>query len=532
MFLRDRVLTIALAAGIAGPLLLPAADLVRHPSGGSAWNEAGRLATLVGNSCGLVAGAVLLSVPLGVATAAFLERSRIPGAGLLRPLVTLGLFIPLPVYAAAWQSGLGIVLRPDLGGWRPWRQGLLPAIGVHAVAGFPWVIWIVSHGLRTADPRLEEDALLAGGRWAVWRGVLWPRVRLAAAVAACGIAVQALTETTVTDVMMVRTFAEEIYFQLVGNPAGVSAAVAVTLPVWLLCAAGAIWVARRLALSTPPNPAEPGAAHSLRLGSRAAWLAGVVLWLGAVVLVGLPLAGLVAKTGGVGQIVRVARVHGAALADSLLWSALAGIGAACLALAACRLARGSRRFAGFLLVLSATAWITPAPLIGLGLKEAIALLVSGEEAALAELNLTPEFPPLRSLLYDQPSPLPGVWAAVIRFFPIAVALLWPTVRSLPRDLLDAAKLDGGPRAEWRAVVWPRTRAALIRAAVAVAVLSLGEVVAGKLVQPPGRPSFVQELFNAMHYGADATVAAMSLLQIAVTAGLCAVFLIVPRARIG
>ena len=45
--------------------------------------------------------------------------------------------------------------------------------------------------------------------------------------------------------------------------------------------------------------------------------------------------------------------------------------------------------------------------------------------------------------------------------------------------------------------------------------------------------FAQELFNAMHYGADTTVAALCLLQIAVTAVLCGVLMILSgRARTG
>jgi iron(III) transport system permease protein len=238
----------------------------------------------------------------------------------------------------------------------------------------------------------------------------------------------------------------------------------------------------------------------------------------------VPLAGLAARTGGVEQVGRVLRVHGGTLADSLVWAAVAGVVAAFLALAACRAGRRSCQFAGVLLVLTAAVWVTPAPLVGLGLKTAISWLLTLEDAVISLLNLEPTFPPLRSALYDQTSPFPAVWACVVRFFPVAVAVLWPAVRGLPQSLLDTATLDGGPRAAWRGVVWPLCRGAVFRAVVAVAVLSLGEVVASKLVQPPGRQSFAQELFNAMHYGADATVAAMSLVQIGVTATVCGLFL--------
>ena len=78
------------------------------------------------------------------------------------------------------------------------------------------------------------------------------------------------------------------------------------------------------------------------------------------------------------------------------------------------------------------------------------------------------------------------------------------------------------------MVWPLCRGAFARAAVVVAALSLGEVVAGKLVEPPGRRTFAEELFNAMHYGADVTVAAMCLLQIAATAAACGGLLLLGR----
>jgi iron(III) transport system permease protein len=297
-----------------------------------------------------------------------------------------------------------------------------------------------------------------------------------------------------------------------------------------------VWVVRRAARAAPVIHADGPAARPLWDGWRVRVAAAVVLWGGIAALVGIPVAALVTKAdvGGdlFGQLSRVAHAHGATLADSVLWSAVAGLVAGALALVACYHARGSRRFAGLLLALTAIAWVTPTPLVGLGLKNAIDALLAVEDAVLSRLALSPAFPPLRAALYDQPSPLPAVWAAVVRFFPVAVAVVWPTARRLPRELLETASLDGGPRAVWRVVVWPLCRGAFARAAVVVGALSLGEVVAGKLVQPPGRQSFAQELFNAMHYGADATVAAMCLLQLVVTAGVCAVFVIPSRARIG
>jgi len=49
--------------------------------------------------------------------------------------------------------------------------------------------------------------------------------------------------------------------------------------------------------------------------------------------------------------------------------------------------------------------------------------------------------------------------------------------------------------------------------IAVAALSLGEVSASKLVNPPSRGAFVLRLFDQMHYGAETTVAALALMPL-------------------
>ena len=204
---------------------------------------------------------------------------------------------------------------------------------------------------------------------------------------------------------------------------------------------------------------------------------------------------------------------GPTLLVSLGAAGLAGLAAAGLAWPACLLARDSRLFARLLFAACVLLAVAPGPVVGFGLKEVIRHLLAAEEWLIGR----PDFPPLASLLYDQPSPLPGVWAATVRLFPVAVAVLWPAVRAIPDGLLDAAALDGGSR--WRLVAAPLTGPAFVRAGLAVAALALGEVSAGKLVQPPAAPAFVLRVFDQMHYGTDSTVAALCLLQIAACAGI-------------
>ncbi len=530
---------IGLTLLLAGPPGVLVVDLLRSPHGWAAWGESARIGGLLANTFFLAAGACLVAVPGGVLAAVALERVPVPGKGVLRGFVVAGLFLPLPVYAVAWQVVLGtwlppLNLNPGDVAWRPWAEGLLPAAWVHGVAGFPWVVWIVGAAVRGADRGLEEDALLTGGSGAVVRKVLIPRAMLAAAAAAGWVAVTAATEIPVTDAMMVRTFAEEVYTQFVSAADGLAGAVAVTVPVWVATAVAAGWLARPVVRTFGEPAGEPGIPVTLRFAKRVRVAATLGLWGAAVVFVGLPVSAIVWKAGGggtrvgwdvsglAGSVGRVLRTDGGTLAGSVGSAAVAGGVAAGLAWVACRSAGESRAFGRFLFALCVVLWVTPGPLVGLGLKRAVAVLLDAEDAVLSVTGVSPDFPPVRSALYDQPSPVPAGWAAVVRFFPVAVAVLWPAVRAVPRELLDAARLDGV--GVWTFVLVPLTGSAAARAAVAVAALALGEVSAGKLVNPPFRSAYILRLFDQMHYGADSTVAALCLVQIVSTATIAAVIL--------
>ena len=187
------------------------------------------------------------------------------------------------------------------------------------------------------------------------------------------------------------------------------------------------------------------------------------------------------------ELARAAEGH--ILVGNLVAVLYAGILAAGLALLACWAALDSRVFRLGVLALMALAWAWPGPVVGLGLKAVLGAVVESTNSAL-----------LDRLLWRGPL-LPLIWVDVIRFFPCAVALLWPVVRLLPPDLRDAARVDGAR--PWQELFWvlgPLTAVAGCRAALAVAVLSLGELSAGKVLSVPGMPSYAQNVFAQMHYG--------------------------------
>jgi iron(III) transport system permease protein len=530
-----------LLVAAAVPLSLPILDLLRYPGAWAAWAESGRLLQLGRTTLLLVGGTLLLALPAGTAAAILLYRTDLPGRRLLRLLAVLTLFVPLPLFASGWEAAVGsggylpvaVWTRlapndPDLGPggafWKPWGQGLTAAVWIHAVAALPWVLVLVGQGLRWVERDLEEDALTAAGPWRVLFAVTLRRSRAAIAAAGLWVALQTATEVTVTDILQVRTFAEEVYTQFVRpepDPtaqtaqAVVARAVAVSLPAvlvtWLLIVAAA----RSWERSLPPRATLAAPPLQFRLG-RARWplLAGMLLAVG--LLAGVPVASLVWKAGLGGNpphwapatlasyLGSALRVRGRMIVGNLQMALITGALTALLGLVICWLAAERRWFRLGVLSLMAAAWALPGPVIGFGLKDTFSLLMRATGSNW-----------VATLLYYGPSSVPVAWAWLLRFLPCAVALLWPVVRLLPPELRDAARVDGaGPLQEFRHVVWPLTSLPFVWASLAVAVLSLGELSASKLAAPPGSETFAHQIWNQMHYGVTNDVAAHCLVLLA------------------
>jgi iron(III) transport system permease protein len=510
--IRRGIIAVLLLGLLGLPLLLPFAEVVTSNSW-SAWAEVDRVAELVANTVGLCALTLLFALPLGVSLAVLLYRTDLPGRRFFRSVLLVALFIPLPVFALAWQSAGG-------GGWRPWTQGLLPAAMIHAAAALPWVVWLTGLGLSRVEPELEEDALTVASAGRVFWRVSLRRAAPAIGLAVVWVVLQAAGEITVTDLTVVRTFAEEVYTQFVaGGPDGLGRAVAVSLPATLV-AIGIVGVLvrrweGRLAVAASARP--PLTIPLL----RAMWPLFAIVLFAIAGYVGVPIVSLVVQAGGgedgsiarfVLEVWRAVSLHTRMIVDSLLWATAAGVLAAGIALVASWIAVDSRWSRRLLFGIAVALWAVPGPILGFGLKEAIDLLMDLEDVMLAWTTTRP----VRAVLYELSTPIPVLWAHVARLFPYAVAIVWPAVRDVPRDLREAARSDGAtPWGEFRHVIWPATRSATGVAVVAVAALALGELAASKLVQVPGRQTFAQELFMQMHYAATSTTAALALVQLVV-----------------
>src|SRR5438132_6487418 len=112
-----------LVVTVALPSAMPFLELMRHTEGLQAWLESARLLSLAGNTLGLVIGTVALALPVGIIAAVLLYRTDLPLRRCLRFLTLLTLFIPLPLFASAWQAALGT------GGWLPVAVWSTPPLG-------------------------------------------------------------------------------------------------------------------------------------------------------------------------------------------------------------------------------------------------------------------------------------------------------------------------------------------------------------------------------------------------------------------
>lgn len=480
-----------------------------------------RLFALLGTTLTLTAAALVLAVPSGTLLALVLTRTDMPLRRLGWWTCVVGVAVPLPVWATAWQTTWVSAV-----GWQPWALGWPAAAWVHGLAGVPWVVVLVSVALARVEPELEEVALTQMGPARTALRVTLPRIRSAVQLAAIFVAVQTAGEIVITDMMQVRTAAEEVYTQLVaplpGDPDGLPRAVAVALVSAVPLALILAWVVQCWLRDLPAGESAAVARPVWRLGRWRGLVAGLTLLSVAGVTL-VPVALLLWQAGvrGVAPwsiavvsagLWRTGQVQAGVLANSLLTAVLTGLLASSLAWSAAWALRERGR--AVLIGLAAGLWGLPGPIIGLGIKEAIQWLMEIE--ATVGLRFVQEW------LYAGPSPLPVVWATTVRFWPGAVAVLAPAIWAIPREVWELAQVEG---VDARRIVARWSRPAWWASVAIVAVLTLGELSASKLVETPNGQTLIHEIFNQMHYGTSADLAALCLWQVGLVASVGGVALV-------
>ncbi len=245
-----------------------------------------------------VAGSVVgLSLLIGVPLAILLVRTDARGRRAAAWLLTVLMLLPLYLQAAGWQAGFGLQgWFTLLAGGHTLLQGLPAAVWIHTAAAIPWVVVLVGLGLRFAEPDLEELAALELSPLGVLTRVTLRRAAPSIAIAAIWVALLAAGDMTVTNLFLVRTYAEEIYTQIaLGGEPGVAplgALPAALGTAWLLL--GGLLLAAELARHGHHPSQRP--AYVFQLGRLRA-LGTAAVWASVLLLAGVPIGNLIYKAG-------------------------------------------------------------------------------------------------------------------------------------------------------------------------------------------------------------------------------------------
>jgi iron(III) transport system permease protein len=472
-----------------------------------------RPARLAAETLMLVLTTLALVLPPGVLLALLLFRTDVWGRGFLLAILGIAAFVPLPLHATAWLGALGNAGRMQAIGVRPVLVGRTGAAVVHALAALPWVVLLAGVGFRTVEPELEESARLDLPAWKVWLIVTLRRGAGAVASGALAAAVLTAGDMTVTDLLQVRTYAEEAYVQFtLGH--GPADAAAVSIPPLLLLGIAVFWLSRALLRSDPSRLASAfAAARPWRLGRWRIPL-GALLLLLVGNLMALPLYSLVWRAGRVGGRARLGQppawsLHGLLgtlefaaseswepLRDSLVLASIAATVTTALAWALAWSSRRSLVWQFLALAIVALTLAAPGPVAGMAL-----------------------FLAYRSVpqVYDTPAIV--MLAQSARCLPYATLIVWPLLRSLPPELFESAALDGyGPWGQLWRVALPLSRRAIAVAWSVAFVLAFGELPATNLVQPPGVTTITFRIWTLLHTGVESHLAGVALVMLSVVAG--------------
>lgn len=459
----------------------------------------GRRLMLLLRSAGLAALVAVATTSAGGMAALRLATLRrgLPTPALWLLLVTL--VMPPYIHALAWSAAtdaLAGLLQPL--GLHVRLTGLAGSALVQGMSLLPVAVGLALLGLYSTDGDLLDAARLLRGDAHCLRHVLLPLAAPYLLAGAGLIICLSLLDYTIPALFETNVYALEVLAEYSAS-AEPMCALAISVP--LMATAGLVVLVCQRPLR--------------RAGLQRAWRAEVwqatprwppVLVFAQTAAIALLVLHLLVPTWAL--LATLGDLRTAAMSVATGWpeirySATIALAAAlvCLPLglvAASHLAQ-ARRLANVWWALMLTPLAVPGALVGIGL-----------------ISLWLRWSP--RLVYG--SDLMPVLACAARFLPWAALVLLAQARRNSPALWDAARLM--PVSAWRRLVrvrLPMLAPGLLAAAGLVIALALGELAATLLTLPPGRSTLSVRVFNYLHYGASATVAALCLvLAAAATVG--------------
>lgn len=437
----------------------------------AAFPDGQRFLTLLTNSLVVTAVSLLVSVLAGVPLGFLAFRTDLPWRQGMIACTVVAACVPLYIVVASWMAVLGQHF---------WLYSAPKAGWIMGMAYVPLVAALSGVAFSTMERTLEEQALLDADRGTVFLRVTIPHSAWAIACVGLAVIVLSMSLITVTDILMVRTFAEETLtqFQLSEKP---WRAAATSLPaiaiVTALIGATALVLKHRDAWTLCSDGARP---MVFPLGAARTPAALAVL-LFATACAFLPVGFLVCAVHSPRDLIATYHVAASELWGSIHLSSLAATVCLCLAAPAAwtlsRMRRARWAIAAAIVLLVAT----PAPVVGIGIAYLLTHL------------------PHLGGLYNSQAVL--ILAYVPRVVPFTVLALFPAIHQTPIDIEECAALDG---CSWLrtmlCVVIPACWRGMLAAWLLSFVLCLSEIGASFIVVPPGRTTLTIRFFTLIHYG--------------------------------
>jgi ABC-type Fe3+ transport system permease subunit/DNA-binding beta-propeller fold protein YncE len=433
--------------------------------------------------------ATVLAVGIGFVAALWLAGLEARWQTLFLAAAAIALVLPPFLVTGCWLHFLGYT-----GVWRGWLPLNLYSLGgtvwILALLLWPITLFLTLGSWRRLEPsQLESDPALNGGSLVRW--LLWPQARAALEQATAVTFVLALNNFAVPAILQTKVFPAEVWVRF-NTTFDYRGALQMSLP---LVAAPMLvmFYFRRAAVSWPQT--EGAVSPNLfrrHIGARWFQTSGVVTLLVILASVCLPLFQIVAIQRTWTELTPAFAAGTRAVANSVLYAALAATLCVALGFSAWRWRWGMIFWLPFLV---------PGVLLGL---------------ALIFIFNRPWF----SAFYQ------SAGIVVVAFGVRYLGFGWSTAslarRSVDRDLIDAAVLGGATRWQLiRDVHWPQMAPLLAGAWYVVYLLCLWDVETLILIVPPGGETLALRVFNLLHYGHNTHVNALCLvLLLLAVAPLC------------
>lgn len=459
---------------------------------------------LLANSLGLALAVAILAALIGTGLAIYIHSGSDRWRRLVHHAYLLPLLIPPYIHALAWmaiagrrqvlEQAIGLAIGPDR--FALSAYGFVPTVAVLVFAFAPIVTLLTLVGLEAIEPELVEQACLLRPSWPVACRILLPLVAPSALAGAGLVFVLSLLEYGVPSLLQFNVYVMEVYasFSQDNDPVRAVAVAGALVLASATTLAGVQW-----GLKTNPLRGQPRRFPPLDTEQWPSLARTAVQWAVAALFLSVigPVAVLLFRTGAPAAFVAALPPAARDIALTLaVATAAASVATPIAVLTASALVRSKR--------LGASGWLlctlplaVPAPLTG------IALIYVGNQPWLD---------------WGHGTPLLLVLAHMARLLPFAVFAAAAQVRRIDPALLEAVSLHNV--GWWRRTL--RVHAPLLAPAVMLSwlvmfVLSLGELGASLMVAPPGQATLPMRIYNLMHYGATESVAALSLMMLAVAA---------------